>query len=410
MLANGVSRSDLAVLDVIRVQGQITRSELSATVGLGTAMTARVVQRLQAFGLVREAGRSLSPGPGRPTVLLELHPDAARVVAVDIGTETVNLMLVDVHGTNYSYLEVSSSVFDGLTQDQIVACLAALIGDFARDAGTPLTAIGATGVALTGIIDTARGISVIRSNTPGWERFDLRDRLGHTLKMPVILDETSRAKAVAEMRLGNGRGASNFLFVDVGTAIGAGIVINGKPYLGEGGLAGELGHITVDPNGPLCRCGNRGCIQASSSARALVERARELLRGGVYSSLATVAETLNLHDIASAANAGDKLALGLLTEAGERLGEAISMALNLLGMEMVILGGSLVQDSPVVLEAASRIVRLRVLPVVGKDRTLLRSDLGREAGALGIGLEAVDWLFDSPVERILQRDNRRYSN
>jgi predicted NBD/HSP70 family sugar kinase len=367
------------------------------------AMTARVVQRLQAFGLVREAGRSVSPGPGRPTGLLELHPDAARVVAVDIGTESVHLMIVDVHGTNCSYRELSSGVFAGLAQDQIVISLAGLITDFARDTGTPLASIGAAGIALTGMIDSARGISVIRSNTPGWERFDLRDRLGRALEMPVILDETSRAKSVAELRLGSGRGATNFLYVDVGTAIGAGIVINGKPYLGEGGLAGELGHITVDPSGPLCRCGNRGCIQASSSARALVARARELLRGGVYSSLAALAESLELHDIASAANAGDKLALGLLTEAGERLGEAISMALNLLGIEMVILGGSLVQHSPVVLEAASRIVRLRVLPIVGKDRTLLRSELGREAGALGIGLEAVDWLFDSPVERILQR-------
>jgi glucokinase len=367
------------------------------------------VQRLQELGLTRERGRPVATGPGRPSLLIELHPDATRVAAVDIGTELIHLLIADAHGTVQSYRELPSTVFEGLTQDQIVGSLATLIDEFVRDSKTPHRRISAIGVALTGIIDSASGMCVVRSNTPGWERFNIVERLRHAVAVPVLLDETSRAKAVAELRLGVARGASNFLHVEAGTAIGAGIIIDGKPYRGEGGLAGELGHVTVDRSGPLCRCGNRGCIQASSSARALVERARELLRSGVYSSLQTKTDALVLHDIALAATAGDKLSLGLLNEAGEHLGEAISMALNLLGLELVVLGGALVQHNSVVLEAATRIVRLRVLPIVGRERILLCSDLGREAGALGVALEAIDWLFDSPGERILQRGVERHS-
>jgi predicted NBD/HSP70 family sugar kinase len=403
MSGNGVSRSELAVLDVIRARGTITRGSLSAAVGLSPAMTARIVQRLRSIGLVRESGRLTAHGPGRPTLLIELHPNAARLVGVDVGTELLHLVLVDVHGTMEHHLELNSALLDGLNQDRIVATLAFIIGDFARDSGINLTEIAVTGVALTGIVDSLNGECVLRSHTPGWERFHLADRLGHVLNMPVVLGESSRARAVAELRLGGGRAARNFLYVDAGTAIGAGIVIDGRPYRGEGGLAGELGHITVDANGPLCRCGNRGCIQASSPARALVQRARELLRGGVYSALSVDGDSLDVAAILAAAERGDKMALGLLTEAGERLGEAISMALNLLGIELVILGGSLIEDSGVILEAATRVVRLRVLPVVGRERMLIRSMLGRESGARGIAIQAADWLFDAPAKRVFSR-------
>ena len=161
-------------------------------------------------------------------------------------------------------------------------------------------------------------------------------------------------------------------------------MIDGQPFAGHYGVAGELGHVTIDPNGPLCRCGNRGCIQTSASARALVGQARDRLGAGAISSLSGVGETLTLADIAAAAANGDKMALGLLTEAGERLGEAIGMALNLLGLELVVAGGVLVHCSPVVLDAAARLVQLCVLPVVPHERRVVRSSLGSDAAARGV--------------------------
>ena len=191
--------------------------------------------------------------------------------------------------------------------------------------------------------------------------------------------------------------------MDAGASIGASLVIDGRPFGGVHGLAGELGHVTVEPGGELCHCGNLGCLQATSSARAILARARDLLRRGVFSSLAEKSEHLPLADLAMAAASGDKLALGLLTEAGERLGMAISMALNLLGLDLVVLGGALVHCSPLVLEAAQRMVRLHVLPILPATRTLVRGALGNDAAARGVSLQAIDWLFAAPSERVLAR-------
>lgn len=399
-----LSRGEIAALDAIRAQGQTTRAAVAAELGLSMAMTARLVARLQEAGLVREAGRLTAAGRGRQALLLEIQPRAAYVAAVDIGTEIIHLLIADLHGEPLTYREAPSALLANRSQAEIVEALAALVHEAVRAAAIPPARLVAAGVAVTGVIDSERGVCLVRSNTPGWDNFDLAAQLGAALSLPVNLEETARAKAVAERRQGAARGAAHFLFVDVGMAIGAGIVIEGQPLRGVSGLAGELGHVTVDPDGALCRCGNRGCIQATASARALIAQATELLERGVFSSLSGRQEALTLADLAAAAAQGDKMALGLLTEAGECLGEAISMALNLLGFDLVVLGGALAQCSPVVLEAATRIVRLRVLPMVPRERRLVHSTLGRDAAARGVALQAIDWLFDDPAERLMQVD------
>jgi predicted NBD/HSP70 family sugar kinase len=405
--AASLSRTEAAVLDAIRTRGQTTRGDVAAAVDLSTAMTARIVSRLQEIGLVREAGRSAVAGPGRQALLLEVQPRAAYVAGVDIGTEVLHVLIADLHGVPLAYREIPSGVVAGRAQPEIVAILAALVREVAGDAAIPAGRIAAVGVSVTGIIDGEQGRCLLRSNTPGWEDFPIGAMLGQALGLPVVLEETARAKSVAELRLGAAGGdacpSGSFLYVDAGAAVGSSLVIDGRPFRGIRGLAGELGHVTVDPGGALCRCGNRGCLQATASARAILAHARDLLRRGVFSSLAGKEETLSLADLAAAADAGDKLALGLLTEAGERLGVAISMALNILGLDLVVMGGVMVQCSPVVLEAAARIVRLRVLPIVPVRRTLVRSTLGSDAAARGAVLQAIAWLFVVPSERLLGR-------
>ena len=185
-----------------------------------------------------------------------------------------------------------------------------------------------------------------------------------------MLEETARAKAVAELQRGAARGARHFLYVDVGTAIGAGIVIDGQPLRASrsgrrvGACHGRSGGRAVPLRQSRLYPGH-GLRPRAGRPGARVALARRLL------SLSDREETLTLADIAAAADRGDKMALGLLTEAGERLGEAISMALNLLGFDLVVLGGALARCSPVVLEAVTRIVRLRVLPIVPCERRLV---------------------------------------
>jgi predicted NBD/HSP70 family sugar kinase len=405
-----LSRSQVAVLDAVRARRQATRADVAAAVDLSTAMTARVVASLQEAGLIREAGWCDVAGPGRHALLLELQPNAAYVIGADIGTQLIHLLVSDLQGEPHVYCEMPSDLLAGQSQPEIAATLAGLIRDVVSDARIPLHAVAAAGVSVTGIIDSGHARCLFRSNTPGWNDFPIGALLGAALRVPVILEEAARAKSVAELHLGAAQGAAcpggSFLYVDAGASIGASLVINGRPFSGVHGLAGELGHVTVEPGGDLCRCGNHGCLQATGSVYAILARARDLLRRGVFSSLSEKGESLTLPDLAAAAAAGDKLALGLLTDAGERLGVAISMALNLLGVDLVVLGGALVHCSPLVLEAAQRMVRLHVLPMLPATRTVVRSSLGNDAAARGVSLQAIDWLFAAPSERLLGRTAR----
>jgi predicted NBD/HSP70 family sugar kinase len=405
VIFEGFSRSELAILEAIRQRGQATRGEIGAAVGLGAAMTARLVARLQDAGLVCEGGRAAASGPGRQALLLELQPDIAYVAGVEVGNSHIHLLVADARATTRAYQVVPATVLAGQPQEQIVATLASLLGATMAMAGIPSTGLVALGVAVTGLVDSDRGVCLVRSNTPGWEDFALGAALAERLGCPVLVEETARAKALAELRRGRGRGHRHFLYVEAGTAIGAGIIIDGRPLRGVHGLAGELGHVIVDHDGPLCRCGNHGCLQASASALALEARARDLLRRGVYSSLAGAGEQPTLTEIAAAADQGDKMALQLLTEAGAQLGAAIGMTLNVLGLDLVVVGGRLAQCSTVVLEQAARSVQLHVLPIVPCRRTVVRGTLGGDAAALGMVLQALDGLFAAdnlfavPVER-----------
>lgn len=354
---------------------------------------------------MREAGRAGASTPGRQATLLEVRPDCAHVIGVDIGTEVAHVMVGDLRGESRVYRELSSQALHRGSQDASIQALASLIRQVVGEAALNVDAVAAVGVALTGIVDSDRGVCLTRSNTPGWEDFPIAARLSHALGVPVLLEETARAKTVAELQQGAAIGADHFLYVDAGSAVGAGIVIDRRPFRGVSGLAGELGHVTVDPAGRVCRCGNRGCVQAVASARAVVRRAREAVAGGVYSSLAERGDGITLRDIAEGAAAGDKLALGLCNAAGEQLGEAVSVALNILGVDLAVLGGPLVTCSPVVLEAATRTVQLRVLPLLAQKRRLLQSRLGSDAAARGMVLQAIGWLFDAPGERLLARIN-----
>jgi predicted NBD/HSP70 family sugar kinase len=392
---------------VIRAQKQVTRAELAAAVGVSQAMGARMAARLAGLGLVRSAGRTTLAQRGRRPYLLEVNPRAGCVAAVNIHTDVVQFFLADLHGDILVRHAVPGTIFDGLSQARIVEVIAGIVRERAAAASIAVERIVALGLAIMGIVDSEAGRCLVRSSTPGWEEFDVAARLTGALDMPVLLEETARAKSIAESRCGAARRAQHFLYVEAGLEIGAGLVVDKRPYRGIVGMAGELGHITIDPAGALCRCGNRGCIQATASAYAVVARARELLSQGMYSSLNAIAGDVTLADIAAAAAKGDKLALSLLTDAGERLGEAISMAMNLLGLDLVVMGGVLAECSPLVLDAARRTMRLRVLPLVAVERTIRLSALGAEAAGKGVILQALDWLFAAPIARILSRGAAR---
>jgi predicted NBD/HSP70 family sugar kinase len=202
---------------------------------------------------------------------------------------------------------------------------------------------------------------------------------------------------------GPARGVANFLYVFLGTGIGSALFVDGLPYRGGTGLAGELGHVTVDENGPWCSCGNRGCLEVLASVPAVLRRIQErLAESYMVSALREPFERdeLSLNALIEAAGAGDKIAFQILDQAGSYVGRVIAIALNLFGPELVVLGGPLTRDSDVILEAVRRQVRLRALQQISSQTRIVADDQGELVGARGAALLALDKLFGAEQQLI----------
>jgi glucokinase len=257
--------------------------------------------------------------------------------------------------------------------EAVLERVAALGRRAAEPFGEPATA----GLALPGHFDAARGTGVLLPNLLGdWAGRPLARPVGERLGLPVTLVNDARALTLAELRMGAGRGARDLVCIALGTGVGGGVVIGGRLHLGLG-HAGEIGHTTVDPDGPPCGCGNRGCLDRMASADAIAADAGH----------ATVAEA------AAAARAGDPAALAAFARAGERVGRALAGAIVLLWPERVVVGGG-VADAGEALIAPVRAEIRRRASVAPVDRIpVVRAELGPHAGAVGAAL----WSAEGPA-------------
>jgi predicted NBD/HSP70 family sugar kinase len=199
-------------------------------------------------------------------------------------------------------------------------------------------------------------------------------------------------------RAGLAGGYSNFLYVHLGTGVGSGVFVGGVAYSGNQGMAGELGHVTIDPDGPWCSCGNRGCLEVMASTQAVVRRVRErLAESRMVSVLREPYEkdNLTLDALIEAAHTGDKLAYQILDETGTYVGRVLAIALNLLSPELIVLAGPLTQDGGIILDAVQRQVRLHALQHIWKQVRIVCEEPDELLGARGAALVAMDRLFNS---------------
>jgi glucokinase len=246
-----------------------------------------------------------------------------------------------------------------------------------RAAVAPFGEAATAGLALPGHFDAARGTSALLPNLHGdWAGRPIAGPVGERLGLPVRLVNDARALALAELRLGAGRGARDLVCVALGTGVGGGVVIGGRVHLGLG-HAGEIGHTTVDPDGPLCGCGNRGCLDRMASAQ----------------SIADAAGRESVEAAADAARAGDALAVAAFARAGEYVGRVLAGAIVLLWPERVVVGGGVADAGELLLGPLRDEIRRRacVAPV---DRiAVVGAELGSQAGAVGAAL----WAAEAPV-------------
>ncbi len=313
------------------------------------------------------------------------------VIGIDLGGTKVSTALVDSTGKIIAHDYRETRAVEGLQ---------AVVGrmlDGARmvmaQAGMERSQVAAVGVGAPGPLDIEAGVVVAPPNLPGWDHVPLKQLIENGLGITAFLENDANAAALGEHRFGAGRGTEHMIYVTVSTGIGGGLILNGRLYHGASGMAGEIGHITVVPYGPLCGCGNRGCLEALASGTAIARQARERVARGVPTLISDLAEGDPEHItaklVAEAASQGDVEAQEIIAEAMNYLGIGMANLVNLFNPQLIVIGGGLTSIGESLLGPVRRAVNQRAFREQAQAVRVVRAGLGSNVGVLGAAAVAL---------------------
>jgi glucokinase-like ROK family protein len=380
------------VLRLIWQERQISRADIARRTGLSRSTVSEIVSLLLPTGLLAEVGVGVSSGGRRP-IVLQFQDDALGILGVDIGAGHVSVALTNLRGTVVAWEHRSHPVRTDPTGT--LTLMNELATRCVRRWGHKADRLLGIGVAVPSPVDLARPDELCDVILPAWRGVSVAAALRKRFDVPVLIDNDANLAALAERWWGLGQGVDEAAYIKVATGVGAGHIIGGRIHRGARGLAGEIGHLAIDPRGPACVCGLRGCLTTLVGSQALVERALAL-RPAYPTSLLTAGE-LTIGAIEDAALAGDPLALQVVDEAAGHLGIAIANLINLLNPEIVIIGGGLARLGETLLVPLRRAVDLRTLITSVRAATVVTSSLGARAVAIGAATLMLERAFIDPA-------------
>lgn len=394
-------RSEVGVLRLIHEKNKISRIELAKHTGSSAASITAIAHRLINKRLIVESGQG-ETHLGRKPVLLSVRNDAGYVVGVDLGSFFVRVVVADINGNLVFKVQTETELSQG--REGVLNRTFKLVDKAMRESRVPRNSIKGIGIGHSGVIDIERGI-VLSLPRAGqmleWKNVPLRAMFEEKFELPCALEDTVRTRALAEKHFGLGMQISDFIYIDVGMGIGAALFIGDEIYRGPGGDAGEFGHMTVDERGPLCSCGNNGCVEALASCAAIIASARAAVERGVNTKIRELSqgnlENISIEIIAKAAMENDSLAFRVLHDAVSHIAVALADVVNLLNPRVIIFGGALFQSAPqFLLDELRRPMKQRALEKAANEVELKVSALGSEAGALG----AARLISETALERL----------
>lgn len=318
------------------------------------------------------------------------------VMALDVGGTKLAAAAVRADGTIVHQVTVATEAHKG--GDIVLARLCRLAHQLKE--AMPCSPAG-IGIATHGIVEPERGIvRFATSNLPGWTGTHLKERIEEQFPgIPVHVGNDGHAATLAEHRFGQGRGTSTFIMLIIGTGVGGGIISNGRLLTGAHGAAGRLGHLSIDPDGPLCSCGNRGCVELYVSGTGIARHASEVVRQSPQYPLSQILSergSLSARDVVQAAKHGNILAQDILQEAGAKLGLALVQLMRLFDPSMIAIGGGMASAGELLLEPARRVLRSSTPPELTLP-AIVPALLGSNASLIGaavLGWQAANGQFE----------------
>ncbi|GHF80810.1 ROK family protein [Streptomyces filamentosus] len=355
------------VVRAVRMAGSLTQAEIARSTGLSAATVSNIVRELKDGGTVDVTPTSAG---GRRARSVSLSGDAGIVIGVDFGHThlrvAVGNLAHQVLAEEAEPLDVDASAAEGFDRAE------RLVSRLIETTGIGRDKVIGVGLGVPGPIDVSSGTLGSTSILPGWSGINPAEELSARLGVPVHVDNDANLGALGELVWGSGRGVRDLAYIKVASGVGAGLVIDGRVYRGPGGTAGEIGHITLDESGPVCRCGNRGCLETFTAARYVLP----LL-------WPSHGPDLTLERVVQLAREGDPGCRRVVADVGRHIGSGVANLCNLLNPSRVVLGGDLAEAGELVLSPIRDSVGRYAIPSAARQLSLVQGALGGRAEVLG---------------------------
>jgi glucokinase-like ROK family protein len=370
------------------VEGSISRARLTDALSSSRGKISSEVARLIEKGLLAEDGLAESEG-GRRSSLLIIPPSAGLIAAVEIGATSIDVALTTLGSELIAHRAEPADVRQGpvVVLDRVKSLLSELIDE---QAASPRDVI-AIGVGVPGPVEQASALLTVPPIMPGWDRFPIRGAFAGEYAAPVFVDNDVNVMATGEHWGGVAKGVDDVIFVKIGTGIGSGLIVGGRLHRGAQGCAGDFGHIRVDPEGPLCSCGNTGCLEEMAAAPAIVLQVERCAREGESPSLLALLQEkgeLTMKDVGEAARRGDPCALTIIRRSGRLVGQTLASVVNVLNPSMIVIGGGVSRVGNALLAEVRSAIYQQSLPLATRNLPIVMSELDDVAGVVGASVMA----------------------
>lgn len=379
----------------------ISRIELSRLTGLNKATVSSLINQLLENQFVHEVGAGEGKGTGRRTVLLDLNPARGFIVSSEIGVDFITVICADF--TAEVIWRKQEPLPADLGETVTLERLATLMKEAAAVGSRQSNTFLGVSVAVPGLIDPHSGTLLFAPNL-GWQDTPVAEILRRSFNVPIFVDNEATLAALGEQFFGAAEGYREVLYLSAGVGLGGGLVLDGDLYKGAGGFAAEFGHMTMNPQGEQCQCGNRGCWETQVSQSALFRLVKNALAAGQPSVLAktvnTQPETLSIRAIVEAARQGDDVALSALKKVGQALGVGIASLVNVLNPGLVVFGGALSLASEFLLPVIAEELHRRALHWNEETTRIVIAKFGMDASVMGGVAKILQAVLANPAQAV----------
>jgi len=389
-------RIQAEIMRYVRVVDRpVSRSEMTEVLGVSRSKVSLEVGRLLEAGLLVEDGLAESEG-GRRSSLLGIPPSAGLVAAVDLGATSIDVALSTLGSELLAHRGEPADIREG--PQPVLGRVKEILSGILKEQSAGPQDVLAIGMGVPGPVEQASGLLRSPPIMPGWHLFPIRDAFAGEYAAPVFIDNDVNVMALGEHWGGVAKGVDNLLFVKIGTGIGGGIIADGRLYRGIQGCAGDIGHICVDPEGPVCSCGNRGCLEAMAAGPAIASKAERGARDGLSPSLHEVLDErgeLSAKDVGEAASRGDYRALEIIRESGQLVGRVLATLVSTLNPSLIVIGGGVSNIGHSLLAEIRSTVYRRSLPLATRNLPIVLSELDQLAGITGASVLAAEGVLQT---------------